>query len=81
TPDLVLLDIMMPKMDGFQTIKLIRENEKWQDLLVYAVTAKAMSADREIILKQGFNDFVPKPVNAQSLSFKIKRFISQPKAS
>ncbi len=81
TPDLVLLDIMMPKMDGFQTIKLIRENEKWQDLLVYAVTAKAMSADMEIILKQGFNDFVPKPVNAQSLSFKIKQLISQPKAS
>jgi CheY-like chemotaxis protein len=81
TPDLVLLDIMMPKMDGFQTIKLIRENEKWQDLPVYAVTAKAMSADREIILKQGFNDLVPKPVNAQSLSFKIKQLISQPKAS
>jgi signal transduction histidine kinase/CheY-like chemotaxis protein len=81
TPDLVLLDIMMPKMDGFQTIKLIRENEKWQDLPVYAVSAKAMSADSEIILKQGFNDFVPKPVNAQSLSFKIKQLISQPKAS
>ncbi len=81
TPDLVLLDIMMPKMDGFQTIKLIRENEKWQDLPVYAVSAKAMSADSEIILKQGFNDFVPKPVNAQNLSFKIKQLISQPKAS
>jgi len=81
TPDLVLLDIMMPDMDGFQTIKNIRKNEKWQDLTVFAVTAKAMSDDREIILKQGFNDFVPKPVNATSLSIKIKQLISQPKAS
>jgi CheY-like chemotaxis protein/anti-sigma regulatory factor (Ser/Thr protein kinase) len=81
TPDLVLLDIMMPEMDGFQTIKNIRENEKWQNLTVYAISAKAMSSDREIIIKQGFNDFVPKPVNATSLSSKIKRLISQPKAS
>ena len=43
TPDLVLLDIMMPEMDGFQTIKHIRENEKWQNLTVFAITAKAMS--------------------------------------
>ncbi len=81
TPDLILLDIMMPEMDGFQTIKLIRENEKWHDLIVYAVTARAMSDDREIILKQGFSDFIPKPVNAKSLSFKIKQLITQPKAS
>ncbi|NNG26626.1 MAG: response regulator, partial [Ignavibacteriaceae bacterium] len=81
TPDLILLDIMMPEMDGFQTIKLIRENEKLKDVIVYAVSAKAMTDDQEIILKQGFNDFVPKPVNATSLSFKIKQFISQPKVS
>jgi len=81
TPDLILLDIMMPEMDGFQTIKLIRENEKWKDVIVYAVSAKAMTDDQEIILKQGFNDFVPKPINATSLSFKIKQLISQPKAS
>ena len=80
-PDLILLDIMMPEMDGFQTIKNIRENKKWQDLTVFAVTAKAMSDDREIILKQGFNDFVQKPVNATSLAFKIKQLISEPKAS
>lgn len=81
TPDLILLDIMMPEMDGFQTINNIRENKKWQDLTVFAVTAKAMSDDREIILRQGFNDFVPKPVNATSLAFKINQLISQPKAS
>jgi signal transduction histidine kinase/CheY-like chemotaxis protein len=79
-PDLILLDIMMPDMDGFQTIKKIRENEKWLDLTVFAVTAKAMSDDKEIIIKQGFNDIIPKPVNAKSLSNKIKQLISQPKA-
>ena len=71
----------MPEMDGFQTIIKIRENEKWQELTVFAVTAKAMSDDKEIIIKQGFNDIIPKPVNATSLSFKIKQLISQPKAS
>ena len=81
TPDLILLDIMMPEMDGFQTIIKIRENKKWQELTVFAVTAKAMSDDKEIIIKQGFNDIIPKPVNATSLSFKIKQLISQPKAS
>ena len=81
TPDLILLDIMMPEMDGFQTIIKIRENEKWQELVVFAVTAKAMSDDKEVIIKQGFNDIIPKPVNATSLSFKIKQLISQPKAS
>jgi signal transduction histidine kinase/CheY-like chemotaxis protein/HAMP domain-containing protein len=77
TPDLILLDIMMPVMDGFQTIKQIRGNNKFADIPVFAVTAKAMKDDREVILKHGFNDYIPKPVNPTIMSFKIQQFLSQ----
>ncbi|MEJ2615395.1 MAG: response regulator, partial [Ignavibacteriaceae bacterium] len=64
TPDLILLDIMMPEMDGFQTVKRIKENPKLKNIPVFAVSAKAMSEDKKIILKHGFEDFIPKPVNS-----------------
>ncbi len=81
TPDLILLDIMMPEMDGFQTIKQIKLNKKWSDIPVFAVTAKAMKNDKDIVLKQGFTDYIPKPVNPTIVSFKIQKLISQLKAS
>lgn len=80
-PDLILLDIMMPEMDGFQTIKKIRQNRKWADIPVFAVTAKAMKDDRDIIMKQGFSDYIPKPVNPTAISFKIEQLFAQVKAS
>jgi len=81
TPDLILLDIMMPEMDGFQTLKKIKLNKKWSDIPVFAVTAKAMKSDKDIVLNQGFTDYIPKPVNPTILSFKIQKLISQLKAS
>jgi signal transduction histidine kinase/CheY-like chemotaxis protein len=81
TPDLILLDIMMPVMDGFQTIKQIKANKKWSDIPVFAVTAKAMKNDKDIVLKQGFSDYIPKPVNTAIVSFKIHKLISQLKAN
>jgi CheY-like chemotaxis protein len=68
---------MMPEMDGFQTIKQIKLNKKWSDIPIFAVTAKAMKDDKEIVLKQGFSDYIPKPVNATIVSFKIQKLISQ----
>ena len=81
TPDLILLDIMMPEMDGFQTLKQLKLNKKWSDIPVFAVTAKAMKNDKDIVLKQGFTDYIPKPVNPTIVSFKIQKLISQLKAS
>lgn len=81
TPDLILLDIMMPEMDGFQTLKQLKLNKKWVDIPVFAVTAKAMKNDKDIVLKQGFTDYIPKPVNPTIVSFKIQKLISQLKAS
>jgi CheY-like chemotaxis protein len=72
---------MMPEMDGFQTLKQLKLNKKWADIPVFAVTAKAMKNDKDIVLKQGFTDYIPKPVNPTIVSFKIQKLISQLKAS
>ncbi|MDA3859741.1 MAG: response regulator [Melioribacteraceae bacterium] len=77
TPDLILLDIMMPVMDGFETVKKIRTNEKTKHLTVYAITAQAMLDDISIIKNSGFDDLITKPVNASTLSFKIQQAIQK----
>jgi CheY-like chemotaxis protein len=81
TPDLILLDIMMPEMDGFQTINKIKMHPKWAHIPVFAVTAKAMLEDKEVILRNGFDDYVPKPINAGILSMKIKQVFMNLKLS
>ena len=75
-PDIVLLDIMMPKMDGFQTIKRIRENENYKDLNVYALTAYAMLSDKDIIEKNGFNGLFTKPVNTIQIERRLNQIFS-----
>lgn len=75
-PDLILLDIMMPEMDGFQAIKRIRANPQWATIPVFAVTAKAMVGDKAVIMRQGFDDYIPKPVNSGVLAFKIEKLFS-----
>jgi signal transduction histidine kinase/CheY-like chemotaxis protein/methyl-accepting chemotaxis protein len=72
-PDLILLDIMMPVMDGFKTISRIKNDKRLADIPVFAVTAKAMKEDKNIILKHGFDDYIPKPVNPTIISFKIEK--------
>jgi CheY-like chemotaxis protein len=79
-PDLILMDIMMPEMDGFQTLKEIRANDKWNEVPVFAVTAKAMKSDKDVILNFGFSDYIPKPVNPTTISFKIEKLLTELKA-
>ncbi|CAG0909347.1 unnamed protein product, partial [Cyprideis torosa] len=72
-PDLILLDIMMPKMDGFQTIKKIREHKDYKKLNVFALTAYAMLSDKEIIEKNGFDGLFTKPLNTSQIERKLNR--------
>ncbi len=75
-PDLILLDIMMPKMDGFETIKKIKQDTLPAEIPVFALTSQAMRKEEDIILRNGFNDVVTKPVDSLSLSFKIGRLFN-----
>ena len=61
-PDLVLLDISLPEMDGTEVLRRIRADEKLRDLPVIALTANAMAGDREKYIAAGFNDYVAKPI-------------------
>jgi two-component system, cell cycle response regulator DivK len=66
-PDLVLLDIRLPDIDGVETLARLRADERTSSIPVLAVTAQAMRGDRERFLAAGFDDYVPKPVDVGEL--------------
>ena len=74
-PDLVLLDISLPKKDGIEVVKMLKENEKTKGIPVIALTAKAMKKDREIIMEAGCDEYVSKPIDVVELRSKIAQFI------
>jgi DNA-binding response OmpR family regulator len=77
-PDLILLDVIMPKMGGFEACRLIRENELTRAIPVIMVTTRGEAANVETGWANGCTDYVTKPINAVELLAKVRSILGEP---
>jgi signal transduction histidine kinase/ActR/RegA family two-component response regulator len=80
-PNLILMDIQMPRMDGFETTEKLRADPEFKDIPIIALTALAMSNDRERCLEAGMDEYISKPVNLKALAKMIRQFLFESKES
>jgi two-component system cell cycle response regulator DivK len=74
-PDLILLDISLPKLDGYEVAKRLKSMEEFQEIPIIAFTAHAMKGDREKVIVAGFEGYISKPVNVRELPEQVRSFI------
>lgn len=79
-PDILLLDIQMPVLDGYQVMRRLRNDPAWRDLPILALTAYAMRGDMEKALAAGFDGYITKPIDHKQLLQEIERLVRQPPA-
>ena len=75
--DLVLMDIMMPEMDGYEAMRQIRSQKKYLGLPVIALTAKAMNNDKQKCIDAGANDYIAKPIDVERLLSLMRVWMSK----
>ena len=73
--DIIVLDVMMPEMDGYQALKIIHSSEKYPKVPVIAVTAQAMSGDRERCIEAGATDYIAKPIDVDILMNILRKYM------
>jgi two-component system cell cycle response regulator DivK len=74
-PDLILMDIQMPVMDGITALKILKSDERTKDIPVIALTSYAMAGDKEKFLGLGFSDYISKPIDVNKFSNVIKSIL------
>ena len=75
-PDLVLMDLQLPGIDGMEALRRLRESPRTADIPVVAVTAQAMKQDRERALAASFNGYVEKPISVRAFTDQVRGFLS-----
>ena len=81
SPDLIILDIKMPELDGIEALQILRQDARFRDLPILALTATALQGDRELFCRQGFSDCMAKPFAIPQLAIMLSKYLSEPAAS
>jgi len=76
-PDLILMDIQMPVMDGFEATSILKADPVTKNITIVALTAFAMQGDREKCMEAGFNDYITKPLDTRAFMTKIKEYLKK----
>ena len=75
-PDLVLMDLQLPGIDGMEALRRLRASPRTADIPVVAVTAQAMKHDRERVLEAGFNGYIEKPISVRAFPDQVRSFLT-----
>lgn len=75
-PDVILMDLSLPRMDGWTATRIIKADRALKDIPIIALTAHAMMGDKEKALEAGCNDYISKPINLQELASKLLEYCS-----
>jgi DNA-binding response OmpR family regulator len=75
-PDLILLDVMMPKRDGYDVCQTIRANPAWKDIRIIMLTAKGREIEREKGLAMGADDYITKPFSTREVVERVKQYLT-----
>jgi CheY-like chemotaxis protein len=76
-PDLILMDIQMPRMDGVEALKILRADEKTRNIPVLALTSYAMRGDRERLIESGFSYYISKPINKDGFVEAVRKALGE----